>query len=124
MSRWLDLPICEFPKGALTDLLEELTAATGVEHQGSPMHFTPFLIHCLHPQGGGTPRVLLHQQRTRPGYLERRIDKIENQQVQELFKELAAIIFQHYQMHESRKLMAFFNLVVRTLEKKRPKRKR
>jgi len=124
VSRWLDQPIREFPDGALSDLLKELTAASGVEHKGSPIHFTPFLIHCLHPQGGGTPRVLLNQQRTRPGYLETRIDKIESREIMELFEELAGVIFVHPQMHENKKLMAFFNFVVRALEKKRPKRKR
>lgn len=81
-----------------------------------PLHFLPFLIFCMHPMGAGSPRVPLHLLQTRPGYLETKIDKLGSASILKLCDELAAVIREPLEMHVNRKLMTFFNHVVRKAE--------
>ena len=97
----------------LSQLLQELTDASGVEPHGLPLHFLPFLIFCQHPMGASSPRVPLHPRQIRPGYLETRLEKLGSTSIPKLCEELAAVIREPLEMHVNRKLMTFFNHVVR-----------
>lgn len=110
----------------LSQLLQELTDASGVDHRGAAViHFLPFLIFCQHPMGAGSPRVPFHHLRTRPGYLETKIEKLGSASILKLCGELADVIREPLEMHVNRKLMTFFNYVVRRADaqSKRPKRR-
>jgi hypothetical protein len=99
-----------------SQLLQELTDACGVDHRGATLHFLPFLIFCMHPMGAGSPGVPLHPSQTRPGYLETRIGKLDSASILTLCEELAAVICESLEMHVNRKLMTFFNHVVRRVD--------
>lgn len=109
----------------ISQLLQELTEASGISHRGVALHFLPFLIWCMHPMGGSSPRVPLHPRQTRPGYLETKIDKLDSGSILRLCEELATVIREPLEMHVNRKLMTFFNHVVRQAEalSKRTKRR-
>ncbi|HWM23282.1 MAG TPA: hypothetical protein VNP98_00535 [Chthoniobacterales bacterium] len=108
-----------------SQLLQELTDASGIDHRGLTLHFLPFLIFCMHPMGASSPRVPLHPLRTRPGYLETKIEKLGSASVLKLCEELATVIREPLEMHVNRKLMTFFNHVIRQVEiqSKRTKRR-
>jgi hypothetical protein len=101
----------------LSQLLQELTDASGVEHRGVALPFLPFLIFCMQPLGAGSPRVPLHPRQTRPGYLKTKIEKLGSASILRLCEELATVIRESLEMHVNRKLMTFLNHVVRQLEK-------
>jgi hypothetical protein len=127
MLRYLDQPIGKImAEEDFSQLLQELTEASGIDHRGVALHFLPFLIFCMHPMGATSPRVLLHPLRTRPGYLETKIAKLGSASILKLCEELAAVIREPLEMHVNQKLMTFFNHVVRQVEKqsKRTKRRR
>jgi hypothetical protein len=127
MVRYLDLQVGRLSaEEDFSHLLQELTDASGIDHRDSTLHFLPFLIFCMHPMGAGSSRVPLHPLRTRPGYLETKIDKLGSARIVKLCEELAAVIREPLEMHVNRKLMTFFNYVVRKVEaqSKRTKRRR
>jgi hypothetical protein len=125
MQRYLDQPIGELmAEQDLAQLLQELTDASDIEHRDLPLHFVPFLIFCQHPMGASSPRVPLHPRRTRPGFLETRIEKLGSVSILKLCEELAAVIREPLEMHVNRKLMTFFNHVVRQLAKQSKRTKR
>ena len=70
----------------------------------------------MHPRGAGSPRVPLHPSQTRPGYLETKIEKLDSTSILRLCEELAAVIHESLEMHVNRKLMTFFNHVVRRVD--------
>ncbi|HSV63854.1 MAG TPA: hypothetical protein VLH83_10965 [Chthoniobacterales bacterium] len=111
----MDQPIGELTiEEDFSQLLQELTDASGIDHRAATaLRFLPFLILCEHPQGGGSQRVPLHPRQTRPGYLETKIDKLASTSILQLCQELAAVIHESLEMHVNRKLMTFFNHVVR-----------
>jgi hypothetical protein len=121
MRRYLDRPISEFHEEELVALLDELTHASGIDNRKTATHFVPFLILCMHPSGGNSPRLPLHPSRTRPGYLEMQVNRIQSGAIRELCRELIAAIYEPIQMHENKKLMTLFNFTVRVMEKKRKK---
>lgn len=82
--------------------------ASGLQ-TGTSQNFVPFLDLCLHPGGGGTHRIPFHPNRTRPGFLETRIEKLHSHSVAQLCQELAAVIYEPLEMHINRKLMTFLN---------------
>jgi hypothetical protein len=126
MLRYLDQPIGDLIVDEdFAQLLQELTDASGVDHRGLPLHFLPFLIFCEHPMGASSRRVPLHPRQTRPGFLETRIEKLGSASILRLCDELAVVIREPLEMHINRKLMTFFNHVVRQLaaQSKRPKRR-
>jgi hypothetical protein len=126
MLRYLDQPIGKLmAEEEFSQLLQELTEASGVDHVGLPSHFLPFLIFCMHPMGASSPRVPLHPRRTRPGYLETKIEKLGSASILKLCDELAEVVREPLEMHVNRKLMTFFNHVVRRAEAhgKRTKRR-
>jgi hypothetical protein len=128
MLRYLDQPIGKLvAEEDFSQLLQEITDASGIDHRGAAaLHFLPFLNFCMHPMGAGSPRVPLHPRQTRPGYLETKIEKLGSANILELCEELAAVICEPLEMHVNRKLMTFFNRVVRQVEtqSKRTKRRR
>jgi hypothetical protein len=107
-----------------SQLLQELTDASGIDHRGLPLHFLPFLIFCMHPMGASSRRVPLHPLRTRAGYLETKIEKLGSASMLKLCEELAAVIREPLEMHVNRKLMTFFNYVVRQVETQSKRTKR
>jgi len=109
-----------------SQLLQELSDASGIEYRGCvTLHFLPFLDFCMHPMGASSPRAPLHPLRTRPGYLETKIEKLGSTSILKLCEELAAVIRESLEMHVHRKLMTFFNYVVRQVhaQSKRTKRR-
>jgi hypothetical protein len=121
---YLDRPVSHIEDEDIGQLIDEMSHASGI---GSAFqNFVPFLISCQYPGGAGTVRVPFHLNRTRPGFLETRLDKIPSRAIQQLCGELAAIIHEPLEMHINRKLMTFLNHVVRSLEQqgKRIGRKR
>lgn len=108
----------------LSQLLQELTEASGIDHRGVALHFLPFLIFCMHPMGASSPRVPLHPLITRPGFLETKINKLGSASILKLCEELAAVIREPLEMHVNRKLMTFLNRVVREVETRSKPRKR
>jgi hypothetical protein len=127
MLRHLDQPIGKLmAEEDFSQLLQELSDASGIDYRGCvTLHFLPFLDFCMHPMGASSPSVPLHQLRTRPGYLETKIEKLGSTSILELCEELAAVIRESLEMHVNRKLMIFFNHVVRRLhaQSKRTKRR-
>jgi hypothetical protein len=126
MPRYLDQPVEKLVVAEdFSQLLQELTDATGINHRGAALHFLPFLIFCLHPMGAGSRLVPLQRLLTRPGFLETRIEKLRSAGILKLCEELAVVIREPLEMHVNRKLMTFFNHVVRRVEaqSKRPKRR-
>jgi hypothetical protein len=126
MLRYLDQPVGKLmAQEDFAQLLQELTDASGIDHRGVALHFLPFLIFCMHPKGAGSPRVPLHPLHTRPGYLETKIEKLGSAGILRLCQELATVIRESLEMHVNRKLMTFFNHVVRQVDSqsKRPKRR-
>jgi hypothetical protein len=128
MQNYLDQPVAKLmAEQDLSQLMQELTDASGVDHRSAAtLHFLPFLIFCQHPMGAGSPRVALHPSQTRPGYLETKLEKLGSASILRLCEELAAVIREPLEMHVNRKLMTFFNHVVRQSETqgKRTKRRR
>jgi hypothetical protein len=125
MQRYLDQPIEKLiAEEDLSQLLQELTDASGIEHRALPLHFVPFLNLCEHPMGASSKLVPLHPLRTRPGYLETQIEKLGSASISKLCEELAAVIHEPLEMHVNRKLMTFFNHVVRQLERQSKRTKR
>jgi hypothetical protein len=128
MLRYLDQPVAKLiAEEDFSQLLQELSEASGVDYRDCvTLHFLPFLDFCMHPTGAGSPRVLLHPHQTRPGYLETKIEKLDSSVILELCQELAAVIRESLEMHMNRRLMTFFNHVVRRVhaQSKRPKRRR
>ncbi|HEX8898619.1 MAG TPA: hypothetical protein VF751_07975 [Chthoniobacterales bacterium] len=127
MQRYLDQPIGKLTADEdLSQLFQEVTDASGVDHRAAAtLHFLPFLIFSQHPLGAGSPRVPLHPRQTRPGYLETRLENLGSASILKLCEELAAVIREPLEMHMNRKLMTFFNHVVRQdkAQSKRPKRR-
>jgi hypothetical protein len=126
MLKYLDQPVGKLMvDDDFSQLLQELTDASGIDHRGAALHFLPFLIFCMHPMGASSPRVSLHPLQTRPGYLETKIEKLGSTSILKLCEELATVIREPLEMHVNRKLMTFFNHVVRQVEtqSKRPKRR-
>ena len=78
----------------------------------------------MHPMGASSPRVPLHPLRTRPGYLETKIEQLGSTCILKLCEELATVIREPLEMHVNRKLMTFFNNVVRQLETQSKRTKR
>jgi hypothetical protein len=126
MARFLDSPVGQLAvENDFLQLLEELTNACGVDHRSAAtLHFLPFLNFCLHPMGGGSPCVPLHLRQTRPGYLETKIEKLGSSNILQLCEELAAVIREPLEMHVNKKLMTFFNLVVRQTKRQSKRRNR
>ena len=125
MLRYLDQPIGKLmAEEDFSQLLQELTDASGIDHRGVALHFLPFLIFCMHPMGASTPRVPLHPLITRPGYLETKIEKLGSASILKLCEELATVIREPLEMHVNRKLMTFFNHVVRQIETQSKRTKR
>jgi len=126
MLRYLDQPIEKLmAEEDFSQLLQELTDASGIDHRGvASLHFLPFLIFCMHPMGAGSPRVPLHSRQTRPGYLETKIEKLGSGSILKLCEELAAVIHEPLEMHVYRKLMTFFNYVVRQADTQTKRAKR
>ena len=125
MLRYLDQPIGELKADEdFSQLLQELTDASGVEHHALALPFLPFLIFCMHPLGAGSPRVPLHLRQTRPGYLETKIEKLDSASILRLCEELATVIREPLEMHVNRRLMTFFNHVVRQAEMQSRRAKR
>lgn len=117
MLRYLDQPIGKLSaEEDFSQLLQELTDASGIEDPSGTLHFLPFLIFCMHPMGASSPRVPLHPLQTRPGYLETKIEKLGSVSILKLCEELAAVIREPLEMHVNRKLMTFFNHAVRQVD--------
>jgi hypothetical protein len=109
---YLDRPVSQFEDEDIGRLIDEMLHASGIG--STSQNFVPFLISCQHPGGAGTVRVPFHLNRTRPGFLETRLDKISSQTIQQLCGEVAAVIGEPLEMHINRKLMTFLNHVVRS----------
>jgi hypothetical protein len=126
MLRYLDQSVGKLTaEEDLSQLLQELTDASGIDHQGAAaLHFLPFLIFCMHPMGASSGRVPLHPRRTRPGYLETKIEKLSSPRILKLCEELATVIHEPLEMHVNRKLMTFLNHVVRQAETQSKRTKR
>jgi hypothetical protein len=126
MLRYLDQPIGKLvAEEDISQLLQELTDASGVGHRDEAvLHFLPFLVFCMHPMGAGSPRVPLRPLQTRPGYLETKIEKLGSSSILKLCEELAAVIHEPLEMHVNRKLMTFFNQVVRQADTQTKRAKR
>jgi len=121
----LDQPIGKLTaEEDFSQLLQELTDASGVDHRGVTLHFLPFLIFCMHPMGAGSSPVPLHSLQTRPGYLETKIEKLGSASILKLCEELATVIREPLEMHVNRRLMTFFNDVVRKVETQSKRTKR
>jgi len=125
MLRYLDQPIGRLvAEEDFSQLLQELTDASGIDHHGGTLHFLPFLIFCMYPMGAGSRRMPLHPRHTRPGYLETKIEKLGSAGILKLCEELAIVIREPLEMHVNRKLMTFFNHVVHQVERQSKRRKR
>jgi hypothetical protein len=117
MASYLYQPVTQHEEKDLRDLINEILHVSGLETLPE-QNFVPFLIFCQNNRGHGAKRIPFRTSRAYPGYLETPIAKIQSEPILDLCGELAGVIYESLEFHRNRKLMAFLNHVVLTLDRR------